>query len=71
MRQVIEHGLRLKTARDVPLLLKGRTLTTTLIFPPPPGAIFAVIDVARPLSSAFANYAALGPGRPDVFTKRL
>lgn len=24
---------------DSPLLLNGRTLTTTLIFPPPPGAI--------------------------------
>jgi hypothetical protein len=31
--------------REVPLELKGRTLTTTLMLPPPPNAILAVFEV--------------------------
>jgi hypothetical protein len=40
---------RYKRLLNIPLPLKGRTLTTTLIFPPPTGAIVAFPGVAYSL----------------------
>jgi hypothetical protein len=40
-------GMASPSISNSPLLLKGRTRTTTLIFPAPPGAIFALYPMHR------------------------
>lgn len=41
VRGAFMGSYRDKALPDLPLLLNGRTLTTTLMFPPPAGGIFA------------------------------